>query len=86
MGEYYFYSDLENAVKELGTILVKMGMSADEAIKTLDAYRNLNGNCYTYSNVPDNIKLGTGELMLIPKDVEIEFTTEENIKEWEWLD
>ena len=86
MGEYYFYSDLEKAAKELGTILVKMGMSANEAVKTLEAYQNLNGNHYTYSNIPDNIELGPGELILVPKDMEIEFTTEENVKEWEWLD
>lgn len=87
MGEYYFYSDLEKAAKELGITLVKMGMSANEAVKMFsEAYQNLDGNHYTYSNIPDNIELEPGELMLVPKDVEIEFTTEENVKEWEWLD
>lgn len=87
MGEYFFYSDLEKAAKELGITLVKMGMSANEAVKMFsEAYQNLDGNNYTYSNIPDNIELGPGELMLVPKDVEIEFTTEENVKEWEWLD
>ena len=87
MGEYYFYSDLEKAAKELGITLVKMGMSANEAVKAFaETYQNLDGNHYTYSNIPDNIELGPGELILVPKDMEIEFTTEENVKEWEWLD
>ena len=87
MGEYYFYSDLEKAAKELGIILTKMSMSANEAVKVFsETYQNLNEDHYTYSNIPDNIELGPGELILVPKNVEIEFTTEENAEEWEWLD